>query len=188
MQMNTDLFGGGDAVVKYVLEGHDRGVNWGADDRQVKLWRINGEHSATITGRLRLDSKDCLLSQQLQLLRCHQDKTPICIHIPLPSTRLCEQTSVSLAGITVRASVHRVACYLQIPEHGRWIHCGDMSTMCRVSCSMPDRSDLLSWQALPTREYHEVPDATVLQGGTNMLHGHSVACPKVMLGNCCCRK
>jgi coatomer protein complex subunit alpha (xenin) len=46
-QMNSDLFGGGDAVVKYVLEGHDRGVNWaafhptlplivsGADDRQV---------------------------------------------------------------------------------------------------------------------------------------------------------
>ena len=53
-QMNTDLFGGIDAVVKYVLEGHDRGVNWasfhptlplivsGADDRQVKLWRMNG--------------------------------------------------------------------------------------------------------------------------------------------------
>ncbi|XP_065039199.1 coatomer subunit alpha-3 [Musa acuminata AAA Group] len=52
-QMNTDLFGGIDAVVKYVLEGHDRGVNWasfhptlplivsGADDRQVKLWRMN---------------------------------------------------------------------------------------------------------------------------------------------------
>ncbi len=54
--MNADLFGGGDAVVKYVLEGHDRGVNWaafhpslplivsGADDRQVKLWRMNGAH------------------------------------------------------------------------------------------------------------------------------------------------
>ena len=39
---------------RYVLEGHDRGVNWasfhptlplvisGADDRQVKLWRMNG--------------------------------------------------------------------------------------------------------------------------------------------------
>ncbi|GAB4853851.1 hypothetical protein Ancab_018060 [Ancistrocladus abbreviatus] len=52
-QMNTDLFGGVEAVVKYVLEGHDRGVNWaafhptlplivsGADDRQVKLWRMN---------------------------------------------------------------------------------------------------------------------------------------------------
>ena len=48
-----DLFGGNDATVKYVLEGHDRGVNWasfhhslplivsGADDRQVKLWRMN---------------------------------------------------------------------------------------------------------------------------------------------------
>lgn len=53
-QMNTDFFGGVDAVVKYVLEGHDRGVNWasfhptlpllvsGADDRQVKIWRMNG--------------------------------------------------------------------------------------------------------------------------------------------------
>jgi len=53
-QMNNDLFGGGDAIVKYVLEGHDRGVNWaafhptlplivsGADDRQVKMWRMNG--------------------------------------------------------------------------------------------------------------------------------------------------
>ncbi|KAJ1435979.1 WD40/YVTN repeat-like-containing domain superfamily [Sesbania bispinosa] len=52
-QMNSDLFGGVDAVVKYVLEGHDRGVNWasfhptlplivsGADDRQVKIWRMN---------------------------------------------------------------------------------------------------------------------------------------------------
>ncbi|CAM9835225.1 unnamed protein product, partial [Hapterophycus canaliculatus] len=52
-RVNSDLFGGTDAVVKYVLEGHDRGVNWasfhptlplvisGADDRQVKLWRMN---------------------------------------------------------------------------------------------------------------------------------------------------
>ena len=49
----TDLFGVADAVVKHVLEGHDRGVNWVAfhptmpllvsasDDRQVKLWRMN---------------------------------------------------------------------------------------------------------------------------------------------------
>ena len=48
------MFGTSDAVVKFVLEGHDRGVNWaafhptyplivsGADDRQVKLWRMNG--------------------------------------------------------------------------------------------------------------------------------------------------
>lgn len=49
----TELFGTSDATVKHVLEGHDRGVNWvcfhptlplilsGADDRQVKLWRMN---------------------------------------------------------------------------------------------------------------------------------------------------
>lgn len=49
----TDLFGQADAVVKHLLEGHDRGVNWatfhptlplivsGADDRQIKLWRMN---------------------------------------------------------------------------------------------------------------------------------------------------
>ena len=48
-----DLFGTSDAVVKYVLEGHDRGVNWasfhptlplivsGADDRVIKMWRMN---------------------------------------------------------------------------------------------------------------------------------------------------
>ena len=28
-QMNSELFGGGDAVVKYVLEGHDRWVGGG---------------------------------------------------------------------------------------------------------------------------------------------------------------
>merc|ERR1719411_2359899 len=48
-----DVFGTTDVVVKHVLEGHDRGVNWAsfhptlplivsaADDRQVKLWRMN---------------------------------------------------------------------------------------------------------------------------------------------------
>ncbi|KAJ1515107.1 hypothetical protein HMI54_012895 [Coelomomyces lativittatus] len=49
----TDLFGNSDAMVKYVLEGHDKGVNWVAfhptlplilsagDDRQIKLWRFS---------------------------------------------------------------------------------------------------------------------------------------------------
>jgi len=52
-RVNNELFGGNDALVKYVLEGHERGVNWaafhptlplvvsGADDRMVKLWRHN---------------------------------------------------------------------------------------------------------------------------------------------------
>ena len=50
---NPELFSTGDASVRHVLEGHDRGVNWasfhptlplvisGSDDRQVKLWRMN---------------------------------------------------------------------------------------------------------------------------------------------------
>ncbi|KAI8339598.1 coatomer protein alpha subunit [Chlamydoabsidia padenii] len=49
----ADLFGSTDVMVKYVLEGHDHGVNWvsfhptlplivsSGDDRQVKLWRMN---------------------------------------------------------------------------------------------------------------------------------------------------
>jgi len=57
--LGGDLFGS-DAVVRDVLEGHDRGVNWasfhpslplivsGADDRQVKLWRYNGERAAIL--------------------------------------------------------------------------------------------------------------------------------------------
>ena len=48
-RVNAELFGAGDAVVKYILEGHDRGVNWAsfhptlplvisaADDRQVAM-------------------------------------------------------------------------------------------------------------------------------------------------------
>ncbi len=53
-QNQADMFGNTDAVVKFVLEGHDRGVNWVAfhptlplivsagDDRLVKLWRMSG--------------------------------------------------------------------------------------------------------------------------------------------------
>jgi coatomer protein complex subunit alpha (xenin) len=52
-QGQADVFGNTDAVVKFVLEGHDRGVNWvsfhptlpliisAGDDRLVKLWRMS---------------------------------------------------------------------------------------------------------------------------------------------------
>lgn len=48
-----DIFGNTDAIVKFVLEGHDRGVNWasfhptlplivsGGDDRLLKVWRMS---------------------------------------------------------------------------------------------------------------------------------------------------
>jgi len=53
INLQAEMFGTNDVVVKYVLEGHDRGVNWAsfhptlpliasaADDRQVKLWRMS---------------------------------------------------------------------------------------------------------------------------------------------------
>jgi len=53
LNVQAELFGTNDVIVKYVLEGHDRGVNWAAfhptlpllasaaDDRQVKLWRMS---------------------------------------------------------------------------------------------------------------------------------------------------
>jgi len=53
LNVQAELFGTNDVVVKYVLEGHDRGVNWAsfhptlpliasaADDRLVKLWRMS---------------------------------------------------------------------------------------------------------------------------------------------------
>lgn len=53
LNVQAELFGTNDVVVKYVLEGHERGVNWAAfhptlpllasaaDDRQVKLWRMS---------------------------------------------------------------------------------------------------------------------------------------------------
>lgn len=55
-----DMFGTTDVMVKYVLEGHDHGVNWASfhptlpliisagDDRQVKLWRMNGNYRGHI--------------------------------------------------------------------------------------------------------------------------------------------
>ncbi|KAI9500721.1 Coatomer, alpha subunit [Coemansia spiralis] len=53
MNAQGDLFNVTDVVVKFVLEGHTRGVNWATfhptmplvlscgDDRQVKIWRMN---------------------------------------------------------------------------------------------------------------------------------------------------
>ncbi|EFJ08647.1 hypothetical protein SELMODRAFT_447957 [Selaginella moellendorffii] len=89
-QMNSDLFGGGDVVVKYVLEGHDRGVNWaafhpslplivsGADDRQVKLWRINDTKAWEVdTLRGHTNNVSCVLFHARQdiIVSNSEDKT-----------------------------------------------------------------------------------------------------------------
>ncbi|KAH1255933.1 Coatomer subunit alpha-1 [Glycine max] len=67
-------FGSPDAVVKYVLEGHDRGVNWAsfhpalplivsaADDRQLKLWRMNDTKAWEVdTLRGHMNNVSCVL-------------------------------------------------------------------------------------------------------------------------------
>ncbi|KAJ3344084.1 hypothetical protein HDU93_003247 [Gonapodya sp. JEL0774] len=99
-----DIFGGTDAVVKYVLEGHDRGVNWasfhpnlplivsGADDRQVKLWRMNDTKAWEVdTCRGHYNNVSSVLfhpRQELILSDC-EDKT---IRVWDMTKRTCLQT------------------------------------------------------------------------------------------------
>ncbi|KAK9890479.1 hypothetical protein WA026_010561 [Henosepilachna vigintioctopunctata] len=87
---STDLFGQADAVVKHVLEGHDRGVNWaafhptlplivsGADDRQIKLWRMNDSKAWELdTCRGHYNNVSCVLFHPRQelLLSNSEDKS-----------------------------------------------------------------------------------------------------------------
>ncbi|XP_076892088.1 coatomer subunit alpha-1-like [Bidens hawaiensis] len=89
-QMNTDFFGGVDAVVKYVLEGHDRGVNWasfhptlplivsGADDRQIKIWRMNDSKAwevDTLRGHMNNVSSVLFHSRQDIIVSNSEDKS-----------------------------------------------------------------------------------------------------------------
>lgn len=86
----TDLFGQADAVVKHVLEGHDRGVNWaafhptlplivsGADDRHIKLWRMNDSKAWELdTCRGHYNNVSCVLFHPRQelLLSNSEDKS-----------------------------------------------------------------------------------------------------------------
>lgn len=69
-----DLFGAPEGQVKFVLEGHDRGVNWvqfhptkplivsGSDDRSVKLWRYNDSRAwETDTFRGHFNNISCVM-------------------------------------------------------------------------------------------------------------------------------
>mmetsp|Transcript_1588 Transcript_1588/g.4763 ORF Transcript_1588/g.4763 Transcript_1588/m.4763 type:complete len:1272 (-) Transcript_1588:142-3957(-) len=88
--VNADLFGTGDAIVKYLLEGHTRGVNWvsfhptlpliisGADDRQVKLWRMSEMNAWEVdTFRGHLNNVSCALFHPRQelVISNAEDKT-----------------------------------------------------------------------------------------------------------------
>jgi len=101
---STDLFGQADAVVKHVLEGHDRGVNWaafhptmpliisGADDRQVKLWRMNDNKAWEVdTCRGHYNNVSCAIFHPRQelLLSNSEDKS---IRVWDMSKRTCLHT------------------------------------------------------------------------------------------------
>ncbi|KAL1958959.1 hypothetical protein VTO42DRAFT_3512 [Malbranchea cinnamomea] len=86
----ADMFGNTDAVVKFVLEGHDRGVNWVAfhptlplivsagDDRLVKLWRMSDTKAwevDTCRGHFQNASSCLFHPHQDLILSVGEDKT-----------------------------------------------------------------------------------------------------------------
>lgn len=100
----TDLFGQPDVIVKHVLEGHDRGVNFvsfhptqsilvsGADDRLVKLWRYNDMKAWEIsTYRGHFNNVSCVLFHPKQelLLSNSEDKS---IRVWEMEKQVCLQT------------------------------------------------------------------------------------------------
>jgi len=101
---STDIFGNSNTVVKHVLEGHDRGVNWaafhstmplivsGADDRLVKLWRMNDVKAwevDTLRGHMNNVSSCIFKSSQDLILSNSEDRS---IRVWDLSKRQCIQT------------------------------------------------------------------------------------------------
>nr|8ENY_A Chain A, Putative coatomer subunit alpha [Schizosaccharomyces pombe]8ENY_B Chain B, Putative coatomer subunit alpha [Schizosaccharomyces pombe]8ENY_C Chain C, Putative coatomer subunit alpha [Schizosaccharomyces pombe] len=87
---SNDKKGSTDAIVKFVLEGHDRGVNWCAfhptlplilsagDDRLVKLWRMTASKAWEVdTCRGHFNNVSCCLFHPHQelILSASEDKT-----------------------------------------------------------------------------------------------------------------
>eukprot|EP00922_Rhytidocystis_sp_ex-Travisia-forbesii_P020210 GHVS01029784.1.p1 GENE.GHVS01029784.1~~GHVS01029784.1.p1 ORF type:complete len:1266 (-),score=169.97 GHVS01029784.1:250-3756(-) len=90
VQHNADMFGTSDVICKYILEGHDRGVNWAsfhptlplvasaADDRLIKLWRYNDCKAWEVdTLRGHFNNVSCVLfhPQKDLLLSNSEDRT-----------------------------------------------------------------------------------------------------------------
>lgn len=89
IQLQNDLFGNTDAVIKFVLEGHE-GVNWaafhptlpviisGSDDRQLKLWRWSDTKAWEVdTLRAHYNSVTGCVFHPTQsiMISCAEDKT-----------------------------------------------------------------------------------------------------------------
>ncbi|KAI8054445.1 coatomer protein complex, subunit alpha [Syncephalis plumigaleata] len=85
-----DLFGNSDCSVKFVLEGHDRGVDWvtfhptmplilsSGDDRQIKLWRMSDVKAWEVDSfRGHMNNVSCVLFHPTKelLISDSEDKT-----------------------------------------------------------------------------------------------------------------
>ncbi|CBZ51893.1 AT3G15980 protein, related [Neospora caninum Liverpool] len=86
----SEMFTANDAVCKFVLEGHERGVNWAAfhpsmpliasaaDDRMIKLWRYNDSKAWEVdTLRGHFNNVSCLVfhPQRELLISNSEDRT-----------------------------------------------------------------------------------------------------------------
>ncbi|KAL9643593.1 hypothetical protein ABK040_010206 [Willaertia magna] len=89
-QLNQEFFNTGDALVKYVLEGHDRGVNWAqfhpksdlivsaSDDRTVRTWKITDQRAwavDTYTGHSHNVSCAVFHEKKDMIISASEDKT-----------------------------------------------------------------------------------------------------------------
>lgn len=101
--MPTELFGNMDGLLKFKLEGHDRGVNWVAfhpssplilsasDDRHVKIWRIS-ENKAW----------------EVDTLRGHYNNVSCCLFAPFSDHIITdsEDKSLRIWDVSKRSLLH----------------------------------------------------------------------------------
>ncbi|OLY80440.1 Coatomer subunit alpha [Smittium mucronatum] len=87
---SQDFFNQTDVIIKFVLEGHTRGVNWVSfhptkpliiscgDDRQIKLWRMSETKAwevESFRGHYNNVSAAVFLNQRELIVSCSEDKT-----------------------------------------------------------------------------------------------------------------
>lgn len=117
----ADMFGNTDAVVKFVLEGHDRGVNWVAfhptlplivsagDDRLVKLWRMSGKPQMQILPLYFYEAKFSAETKAWEVDTCrgHFQNTSACLFHPHQDLILSvgEDKTIRIWDLNKRTSV-----------------------------------------------------------------------------------
>eukprot|EP00759_Apiculatamorpha_spiralis_P046861 PhF_6_TR42950/c0_g1_i2/m.65304/K05236/COPA, RET1; coatomer subunit alpha len=88
INLPQDLFGSNDVMVKYILEGHEKGVNWatfhptrpmivsGADDRTIRIWKMDESRVNEIEQlRGHVNNVSCVLYFKDYIVSNSEDKT-----------------------------------------------------------------------------------------------------------------